>query len=75
MSTESLGLELRNRTNMDIISWQKIVGPESELAATRTQSLAVQEGEETVVYRVYKRRWFGLGVLMLLNIVVSWGVS
>lgn len=34
-------------------------------------------GEEAgaVVYRVYKRRWLGLGMLMLLNIVISWGVS
>ncbi|KAI5837831.1 major facilitator superfamily domain-containing protein [Morchella snyderi] len=32
-------------------------------------------GEEAgaVVYRVYKRRWLGLGMLMLLNIVISWG--
>ena len=26
-------------------------------------------------YRVYKTRWFGLGQLVLLNIVVSWDVS
>ncbi len=26
-------------------------------------------------YRVYKMRWFGLGQLVLLNIVVSWDVS
>jgi FLVCR family MFS transporter 7 len=26
-------------------------------------------------YRVYKRRWFGLCQLVLLNIVVSWDVS
>ena len=26
-------------------------------------------------YRVYKRRWFGLMQLVLLNIAVSWGVS
>lgn len=26
-------------------------------------------------YRVYKRRWFGLAQLVLLNIVVSWDVS
>jgi len=30
------------------------------------------EGRE---YRVYKRRWFGLVQLVLLNIVVSWDVS
>lgn len=27
-----------------------------------------------LVYRVYKRRWFGLTQLVLLNIVVSWDV-
>jgi FLVCR family MFS transporter 7 len=26
-------------------------------------------------YKVYKRRWIGLGQLVLLNIVVSWDVS
>jgi hypothetical protein len=26
-------------------------------------------------YKVYKRRWFGLVQLVLLNIVVSWDVS
>lgn len=28
-----------------------------------------------VVYKVYKRRWFGLVQLVLLNIIVSWDVS
>lgn len=28
-----------------------------------------------VSYRVYKRRWFGLAQLVLLNIIVSWDVS
>jgi hypothetical protein len=32
-----------------------------------------QTGE--VVWKVYKRRWFGLLQLVLLNIVVSWDVS
>lgn len=48
---------------------------ESELAPARTQSGKQSQEVDGVVYRVYKRRWFGLGVLMLLNIVVSWGVS
>jgi hypothetical protein len=26
-------------------------------------------------YRVYKRRWFGLLQLVLLNVIVSWDVS
>ena len=29
----------------------------------------------SVVYKVYKRRWFGLMQLVLLNIIVSWDVS
>jgi hypothetical protein len=35
------------------------------------------EGGQTgeVVWKVYKRRWFGLLQLVLLNIVVSWDVS
>lgn len=36
------------------------------------------EGEDVVregrVYKTYKRRWFGLVQLVLLNIVVSWDV-
>jgi FLVCR family MFS transporter 7 len=32
-------------------------------------------GEEVREYKVYKRRWFGLVQLMLLNIIVSWDVS
>lgn len=28
-----------------------------------------------VHYKVYKRRWFGLAQLVLLNVVVSWDVS
>ncbi len=30
--------------------------------------------ENHVEYKVYKRRWFGLGQLVLLNIILSWGV-
>jgi hypothetical protein len=30
---------------------------------------------DSVQYRTYKRRWFGLVQLALMNIVVSWGVS
>jgi hypothetical protein len=27
---------------------------------------------EEIVYRVYKRRWLGVGIIMLLNIISSW---
>lgn len=34
------------------------------------------DGEgDAAVYKVYKRRWFGLVQLVLLNIIVSWDVS
>lgn len=32
-------------------------------------------GHVEVEYKVYKRRWFGLTQLILLNIIVSWDVS
>ncbi|CAI4219962.1 unnamed protein product [Parascedosporium putredinis] len=31
-----------------------------------------QDVDDSTVYRTYKRRWFGLAQLVLLNIVVSW---
>jgi FLVCR family MFS transporter 7 len=32
-------------------------------------------GDGATTYKVYKRRWFGLFQLALLNIIVSWDVS
>lgn len=34
-----------------------------------------EDGQGQPVYRVYKRRWFGLMQLVLMNIIVSWDVS
>ncbi|KAI1424006.1 major facilitator superfamily domain-containing protein [Xylaria sp. FL1777] len=52
--------------------------PRGGLAAT-TETIenadgAMREGDEQggVVYKVYRRRWFGLVELTLLNLVVSW---
>ena len=28
--------------------------------------------DDAPVYKVYKRRWFGVAIIMLLNIVSSW---
>lgn len=33
-----------------------------------------RQAEPLPVYKVYKRRWFGLIQLVLLNIIVSWDV-
>ncbi len=39
------------------------------------QNAPAAGGAGAVEYRVYKRRWFGLVQLALLNIIVSWDVS
>ena len=49
---------------------ERVMSQEVENAAAGS----VIEGEVTG-YRVYKRRWFGLLQLTLLNIIVSWDVS
>lgn len=49
----------------------------SELSGTNSAELPMVAREANggqVVYKVYKRRWFGLTQLVLLNIVVSWDV-
>jgi hypothetical protein len=43
-----------------------------ERAGTTDPAAAIEGGAE---YKVYKRRWFGLLQLALLNIIVSWDVS
>lgn len=48
----------------------------AEISGISTTQLPFTEANEAhVVYKVYKRRWFGLIQLVLLNIVVSWDVS
>lgn len=39
-----------------------------------TDNASIENGD-SVAYKVYKRRWFGLLQLTLLNIIVSWDVS
>ncbi|KAI0169042.1 MFS general substrate transporter [Hypoxylon sp. FL1284] len=45
-------------------------------AGARSQEVenaSVEDGDRgAVVYKVYKRRWFGLAQLTLLNIIISW---
>lgn len=40
-----------------------------------TEMTGVDQAGGHVVYKVYKRRWFGMIQLALLNIIVSWDVS
>lgn len=49
----------------------------AELSGSNSAELPMMAREANggqLVYRVYKRRWFGLTQLVLLNIVVSWDV-
>jgi hypothetical protein len=61
-------------------SWFKRYGGKHRLGSQdismRETGTAQEEGGATPTeYRVYKRRWFGLVQLTLMNIVVSWDVS
>lgn len=48
----------------------------SRLAPVETiQSSSPIMGRQQTTFKVYKMRWFGLGQLVLLNIVVSWDVG
>lgn len=48
----------------------------ADIPGTSSSQLPVMEvTEDQIVYKLYKRRWFGLIQLVLLNIVVSWDVS
>ena len=48
--------------------------PSLDAARTAESTMPINGPQETI-YRVYKMRWFGLGQLILLNIIVSWDVS
>lgn len=49
---------------------------ENRTGFSDTDSIQVSSAgsESYVEYKVYKRRWFGLIQLVLLNIIGSWGV-
>lgn len=47
----------------------------SDRLRAQAEALLPQDSESShEEYRVYKRRWFGLVQLILLNIIVSWDV-
>lgn len=45
------------------------------IGADGASAMSVTAAASERVYKVYKRRWFGLVELVLLNIVASWDVS
>lgn len=49
--------------------------PDGVELAERKGEGALESVPDGRAYRTYKRRWFGLVQLVLLNIVVSWDVS
>ena len=64
--------------------WDTILGAKSRAQgrATRVDSGDFNangesdvEIEDPTVYKVYKRRWIGVAIIMLLNIVSSWRYS
>lgn len=62
----------------DLRSDDELLSGEEEEDLGRVNGIVGVDGEvagENRVYKVYKRRWFGLVQLVLLNIVVSWDVS
>ena len=55
-----------------------IAGSDKSSPSTETspeRSVSNRASSNTGAYRVYRRRWFGLAQLVLLNIIVSWDVS
>lgn len=65
--------------NMDILDHHKgdfttKAEPTSEFSNDCDQDAEVTFGSnDTVVYKSYKRRWFGIVALVLMNVVSSWG--
>ena len=56
-------------------SSRSISGEAETQAATRGRRPKANQTYSHTHFKVYKRRWLGLGQLVLLNIVVSWDVS
>lgn len=58
------------------VSSSHVRGGEEETAAQSSRSRPKPNHTYSHThFKVYKRRWLGLGQLVLLNIVVSWDVS
>ena len=68
------------RSNEELLGDEELAGH----TARRSRDGGIQGDDERggitgdsgpIVWKVYKRRWFGLTQLVLLNVVVSWDVS
>lgn len=71
-------VELAERSSQGNVDTQK---KEQDIGTTRARNdgdnstSSVANAEAPVEYKVYKRRWFGLVQITLLNVIVSWDVS
>jgi MFS transporter, FLVCR family, MFS-domain-containing protein 7 len=56
---------------------QKRLGSQDMSPQSQIANMEVGEADSgnSTAYRTYKRRWFGLLQLVLMNIIVSWDVS
>lgn len=73
---EMANLSQDSRRSRPETGYTEEVGPEGTFGTEPARSPFIEaNGSRQVVYKVYKRRWFGLLQLVLLNIVVSWDVS
>jgi FLVCR family MFS transporter 7 len=73
------GATLNDKGSGDIEGLTEIRSDE-DLLPGQSNIMGAGEGEvhgeePDIIYKVYKRRWFGLVQLVLLNIIVSWDVS
>lgn len=74
-SSKGDGIELRKNDKAQEVAAGRLQFPEA-LAEEDRSSGDEADGDGTFqFYKVYKRRWFGLVQLTLLNIIVSWDVS
>lgn len=77
---ENLGPQYGNLSHMETrFTVEEQSSPTEGLSGTNSAELLSpmmrrEANGGQVVYKVYKRRWFGLTQLVLLNIVVSWDV-
>lgn len=73
---KSLEMETMSSKNPDIVATETGPDPYGPSNSLESPTRVVDEfdGPLLPVYRVYKRRFFGLFQLVLLNIIVSWDV-
>ncbi|MCJ1439309.1 hypothetical protein MMC27_008701 [Xylographa pallens] len=70
--TDTRSSEAKSRNDIQILDRNNATLVESSSSTARSVTEDAMPAPHQPVYKVYKRRWFGLIQLILLNIVVSW---